>query len=69
MSILEEETFSFIVKIWFEEEASLTRKPIWRGHITHIPSHKRAYFNTYDGIFKFIERYLKSTDSYTNNSK
>ncbi|KAA3657733.1 MAG: hypothetical protein DWQ04_27205 [Chloroflexi bacterium] len=68
MSILEEKTYSFIVKIWFEEEEDVTPAQIWRGHVTHIPSRKRVYFNNYDGVVRFIDQFIKSADSQNDDS-
>lgn len=37
----EARTHIFVIKIWLEDTADDLNLPIWRGHITHIPSDKR----------------------------
>ena len=58
--LVEFSTHSFIVKIWLEETPEESSHPIWRGHITHVPSGKRHYFKSLGGILSFIVPYLKS---------
>lgn len=57
--LVEFNTHSFIVKIWLEETAEETNKPIWRGHITHVPSGKRNYFQDLNGIIAFVTPFLE----------
>ncbi len=58
--LVEWNTHSFIVKIWLEETLEQSRHPLWRGHITHVPSGKRHYFKSLGGILSFIVPYLRS---------
>lgn len=51
---------SFIVKVWFEEEATKNSGTIWHGHITHVPSGKKRYLKNLGEITAFIEPYLKA---------
>lgn len=48
---------SFVVKIW-REEAEQGKPPIWRGHITHVPSNARRYLKSLGDIPIFIKGYL-----------
>lgn len=57
--LVEFNTHSFIVKVWLEETAEETNKPIWRGHITHVPSGKRNYFQDLNGIIAFVTPFLE----------
>ena len=57
MDIGESNVHSFIVKIWLEEESDRA-KPLWRGHITHVPTGERRYLKRLNDIRDFIERYL-----------
>jgi hypothetical protein len=57
--LVEFSTNSFIVKIWLEETAHESSKPIWRGHITHVPSGKRNYFQDLNGINAFVVPFLE----------
>ena len=54
---LEPDSFAFIVKIWMEETADVAGSPTWRGHITHVPSGERRYFEHLDAIVDFIRAY------------
>ncbi|HET6980053.1 MAG TPA: hypothetical protein VFI24_27215 [Pyrinomonadaceae bacterium] len=58
MDISESKVHSFIVKIWLEDDSDETEKPVWRGHITHVPSGERRYLKKLNDIRDFIERYL-----------
>ncbi|RIK44215.1 MAG: hypothetical protein DCC55_03225 [Chloroflexi bacterium] len=60
MDVYERTTCSFIVKIWLEELSSKTGRPSWRGHITHVPSGSRKYFEDLNEIILFINFYLQA---------
>ena len=51
---------SFIVKVWFEEEATKNSDATWHGYITHVPSGKKCYLKNLGEITAFIEPYLKA---------
>jgi hypothetical protein len=51
---------SFIVKVWLEEDVTISDR-IWRGHITHVPSGEKRYLKNLGEITAFIEPYLKAT--------
>ena len=53
---------SFIVRIWLEETVAETGQTVWRGHITHVPSGVRRYFDDLDTIKRTIMPYLRSAD-------
>lgn len=53
------ESHSFIVKIWLEESLEEADQVVWRGHVTHVPSEDRRYFQTLDDIVDFIAPYLE----------
>lgn len=57
------ESHSFIVKIWLEElpeEAEEADEATWRGHITHVPSGRRRYFEQLQDVVGFIRTYLET---------
>jgi hypothetical protein len=54
---LEHDSFTFIVKTWLEEATSAAGPARWRGHITHVPSGERRYFEDLDAITAFIRTY------------
>ena len=56
----DETTQSFIVKVWLEETAKEKGNARWRGHITHVPSNRRAYIEKLDQICIFVAPYLEA---------
>jgi hypothetical protein len=54
--------------MWLEETAVEAGRSKWRGHITHIPSRQRHYFDDLEDMKQFVKRYLESMDSYIQNS-
>lgn len=51
-------THSFLIRIWREADKDFT----WRGHITHVPSGEKQYFEDLEGISAFILPYLEMID-------
>lgn len=60
MDVYELTTCSFIVKIWIEEFSDQMGKPLWRGHITHLPGGERKYFEDLGQMFDFMLPYLQA---------
>ncbi|MBP1468355.1 hypothetical protein EYB53_021770 [Candidatus Chloroploca sp. M-50] len=58
MEPLETRTHSFIVKIWREQTDEATKKALWRGYITHIPSGERRYVRRLADVTDVIQQYL-----------
>ena len=55
MSVPEPNSHSFIVKVWIEETAEETGAiALWRGHVVHVLSGERCYFQDFDTMLKFI---------------
>lgn len=59
MEISQSDFCSFIIKIWLEEPPTQQGEALWRGHITHVPSGERRYFQTLEGILAFVAPYVK----------
>jgi hypothetical protein len=53
-------TCSFIVKVWIEESKAEAGQVIWRGHITHVSSGDRQYFEDLGQIILFMIPFLES---------
>jgi len=51
---------SFIIKIWLEETAEEAGQATWRGHITHVPSGRRQYFQNLDRVLSFMVPFLEA---------
>ncbi len=56
---LESAVHSFILRIWLEESTEKTGQLKWRGHITHVPSEERRYFEDLNAIKTFISPYFQ----------
>ncbi len=68
MDLPEAHTHSFVIKIWLENAAAEAEQPLWRGHITHVPSGTRRYFQDLTVITEFMQPYLqKLTPDQMNN--
>ncbi len=59
MDPIESGSHSFIVRIWIEETAEEAGTAIWRGHITHLLTGERRYFQDLDAMGLFIALYLE----------
>jgi hypothetical protein len=57
MNLYKHNTCSLIIKVWLEENGEQAHRH-WRGHITHVFSGKRQYFEDLPAITDFIELYL-----------
>lgn len=56
---LENDTQSFIIRIWHEMIDEEKNVAIWRGSIDHVGTGKRLYFRDLDGIARFIQDYIQ----------
>ncbi len=59
VTLFENLTCSFIVRIWIEEPDPLQRQHKWRGTITHVPSQRQRHFEEGQIIWEFIAPYLQ----------
>ena len=53
---------SFIVKVWCEETNEGPYQSVWRGRVTHVPSHEQRYFQDLKDLVNFIEHYIQPCD-------
>ena len=51
---MEEDTQSFIVRIWRELVDKDGRALLWRGSINHVGSNQRLYFRDFESVVEFI---------------
>jgi hypothetical protein len=54
----EKNTHTFVIKIWLEEIIGKYKFYHWRGHIMHIPSGERKYFDKLSKVTQIITGYL-----------
>lgn len=59
MTLFEDRTHVFIVRVWFEPREIEAAPAEWRGMIEHVPSGQRHYLNNLDDITAFIAPYLE----------
>lgn len=61
MDLDESTIFSVIVKIWVEDEDTVTKtgRVTWRGQITHVPSNEKRNVRQLGDITQFITHYLE----------
>jgi hypothetical protein len=59
MSRPDNDSHSFIVKVWLEETAQEAGRARWRGYITHVQSGERRYVQALREIIAFITPYLE----------
>jgi len=64
------QSHSFVIRIWQEDTVDEHGAPLWRGHITHVFSGKRQYFESLSAIASFITPYLHESgvDGETDSS-
>ena len=58
MSLIESKGQSFVIRIWLEKSGLESEPFHWRGHITHVFSNERIYFEDLDDLAPFISRYI-----------
>lgn len=58
MNLPEEQTCSFVIKLWLEEREAQSGQMVWRGHITHVSSGERHYIKDLNCIITIIAPYL-----------
>ena len=56
-------TLSFIVRLWLEETADEAGQPVWRGHVTHVPTGQRRHFAAPEEIPEIIRPYMSEATS------
>jgi hypothetical protein len=59
MSLLEDRTAVFIVRVWCERgdgDAAVTE---WRGSVEHIQSGHRAFFRNLEAVLEFVRPHLE----------
>ena len=59
MKSFEENTHSFIVRIWLEPRELKGASPEWRGEIEHVANGKRRGLKDLDEIIPFIAHFLE----------
>jgi hypothetical protein len=65
----EAEVHSFILKVWRVEEGEDADRPLWRGHITHVPGGERRYVQDLEEITSFVASYLEQMGAQRDASR
>lgn len=58
MDLYEQNTCSFVVKVWVEPNGDLMDHLRWRGHITQVFTGQRQYFENMAALVNFILLHL-----------
>lgn len=53
-----DQTYVWVVKIWFEDPASPETPPLWRGHVKDVLTNEELYFQSLDELKAFIGKEL-----------
>ncbi|MCA9970595.1 MAG: hypothetical protein KC425_10295 [Anaerolineales bacterium] len=63
MDLFEATNHSFVIRIWLEKATGPANQSVWRGHVTHVMSGNRRYFEDVQEVLLFVQAYLneKST--------
>lgn len=59
MPLLEDNTASFIVRIWLERGEGAAVSQEWRGSIEHVQSGRRSFFRDLSAIARFMKPQLE----------
>ena len=57
---IEPDTHSFVIKLWLDDRDEVTGQVTWRGHITHVSSSQRQYFDNLSDLIAFLLPYFKA---------
>lgn len=60
MTLLEDRSAAFIVRIWSERGDSTGAATEWRGSVEHVQSGQRAFFRHLESIIEFMKPHLES---------
>jgi len=61
--LFQDNTHSFILKVWVEGSSKDGKPVIWRGHITHVPSGERRYLKDMGDIALYVASYLEEVNA------
>ena len=59
MTLLEDLTAVFIVRIWCERGDGPSLAPEWRGSVEHVQTGARAFFRHLDVVLEFMKPHLE----------
>ncbi len=59
MTLLEDRTAVFIVRIWCERGDGPSLAPEWRGSVEHVQTGARAFFRHLDAVLEFMKPHLE----------
>ena len=65
---MDEDTHSFIIRIWNAAEDRPGKPSAWRGSIDYVGNDKRLYFNDLNSVVYFIHEQVDSMTSTSSSS-
>lgn len=54
----DQESHSFVIRLWQERQARSNAAVVWRGWIKHVQSGRRHYFQNATALHQFVAAYL-----------
>jgi hypothetical protein len=63
MDPFEDDTHSFVVRIWREPREAPDACPLWRGMIEHVMTGRRRYLSDLTEVTEFIRQQLDPAQS------
>lgn len=59
MARFEQESHSFVVRLWREYQAQSDGDLVWRGWVEHVQSGERYYFQNMKDLHTAVSHYIK----------
>jgi hypothetical protein len=53
--VKDDNTQSFVIRIWHEDATDQQKTVVWHGSIDHVGANKRLYFADLDAVVNFIQ--------------
>ncbi len=66
---MQDDTHSFVIRIWHEEVDGEGRATIWRGSVNHVGSNQRLYVDTLEQIARFIQEQALLKEQHSSPSR
>jgi hypothetical protein len=58
VAFFEQESHSFVIRLWREEDGSLQATHEWRGWVEHVQSQQRYHFRGQRNLYEIMSTYL-----------
>lgn len=58
MARFEQESHSFVIRLWREHQENENAAYVWRGWVKHVQSNRRYYFTDGERLQRILHNYL-----------